>query len=368
MFSLSGSLFPAGLAVAETSISLDTARALGSTLRIETGGHGIHFNRSKNFKIANTGEWGDVVLRGQPGQEDPLSFDLDDNGGGYEVTVTLPGENWDYGLSFSQSFAADQQVKDQLPAVGAGHLTNMAFIDGKAHATGQTFGYFISASPIAGQTRPSTLKLDYRLNYYDISFFGTYHWLQKKRFRFDLLGGPSFSRFSQDFRVNSWGINAVTGGPTSSSVKEELKENLFGGYFGFQGNLKLCKKLFFSFKQLFGGFLNSGKLNASQDIVHGSGNAGGGVTFSNLNERITVRDSDCRFTSRFSSLVALDYTMTKRTTLSFFYRFDQWLRLSSVENPVVSADLRTVHNGCPVACCRSRSWRRENSVFQPRKP
>ncbi|MDD5672138.1 MAG: hypothetical protein PHN49_10910 [Candidatus Omnitrophica bacterium] len=344
MFLWMGGSF-AQLAVSqELPPSISQTPPAAAKIIVDVDGGGIHFDRSRNFKIANTGEWGDVVIRGLPGREEPLSFNRDDWGGGYEITATLPGKKFDYQLSFSQSFSANTQTKDNLPAVGAGQLTLVGFIDGQAHATDQSFGYFVSASPIALQTRASAAKFDYTLHYYDISFRGTYHLLEKNRFRFDLFAGPSFVRFFQDFRLNTWGTNAVNGGPTSSTTDEKLAENLFGGRLGFLGHLELCKKIFLSFEQVFGGFLNAGRLTASQEIVHGSGMMGGGFNFADLNERISMRDSDSKYTSHFSSQIELGYKMTRWATLSFFYQFDQWLWLSGIENPVVSADLKTVQN------------------------
>lgn len=320
----------------------------GERFYVEAKGQGIYFDRSRNFKIANTGEWGAIVLNGLSGRESPLSFNRDQWGGGYEILATLPGKRCDWELLFGQAFAKNHQSKNGLPGVGGGLITNMGFIDGRAHGTSQTFGYFLSTGTPAGVNAPATASLDYYFSYYQIAAHASYHMIKQGPFKMDLVGGPSYHHFFQKNLFRTRGMNSSIGRDTWSEINEKLYDHLWGGQLGVRGQTALYKKIFASFEQMFGMFYRHSSLRAKQNINHGEGNTGAPfpapVRFNDLTESITLHDSDSGFAPQFSSRIELGYEVTRSMSLTFFYQYDLWLHMSRVENPVVSADL-TSSNG-----------------------
>ncbi|MFH1800085.1 MAG: hypothetical protein ABH891_04465 [Candidatus Omnitrophota bacterium] len=316
---------------------------------VKAKGQGILFDRSRNFKIANTGEWGDIVLNGLSGREEALSFKHDQWGGGYEILATLPGKRCDWELLFGQSFAKDHQSKNGLPGVGGGLITHMGFIDGRAHGTSQTFGYFLSAGTPAGANAPATASLDYYFSYYQIAAHASYHMIDQGPFKMDFVGGPSYHHFFQKNLFRTRGMNSSIGRDTWSETNERLYDHLWGGQLGVRGRTALYKKIVASFEQMFGMFYRYSSLRAKQNINHGEGNTGAPfpapVRFNDLTEGITLHDSDSAFAPQFSSRIELGYEVTRSMSLTFFYQYDLWLHMSRVENPVVSADLTSLHNG-----------------------
>ena len=316
-----------------------------SAIEISAGGQGTSWNRSQNFKIGNTSQWGDAVLNGFPGQENSLSYNRDHGGGGYQIEAAVRGKTWDYETGLRQSFVQTHEAKTEVPGTGAGLLTEMAFIDGQAHGTSRTFGYFVSAATVAGQSRPGIAALDYRLMAFEIPFYAVRSLWNRGKFRSHFFAGPVYSLFSQKLRVNTSGTNAITGGSTSSETTEKLTESLFGARLGLRGIFSLPAGFFLRFEQTSGLFVSRGRLSAEQEITQGSGNAGGGVTFSNLNETITTRDTNISQVPHFSTSVETGRHFGERVTLIFFGQFEQWLNLSRIENPIVSATLRCLVNG-----------------------
>lgn len=327
------------------SAHLLAAESAGPAIEISAGGQGSYLNRSRGFKIGNTGQWGHMVLNASPGQENALPFDLDHWAGSYKIDATLHRNAWSYETGFRQTFAHAHDVKTGLPGTGAGLLTNIAFIDGQPHGTAQTFGYFLSAGPVAGQSRPGSVSLDYRSMNFEIPFYAVHPLWERGRFVSQFFAGPVYSRFSQRFLVHTSGTNSTTGGETSSKITEKMTENLFGARMGLRGNLRLPSNIFFNLEQSSGFFVSRGRLTAAQEITRGSGNSGGGATYGNLNETITTRDTEISPVAHFLTLVETGCHIGERMTLIFFAQFEEWFNLSRIENPIVSANLRSILNG-----------------------
>lgn len=308
-------------------------------------GKAVALDRSRNFQIANTGNWGNIVLRGVDGEEDPLNFRNEGWGGGYGVEALFPnseGIRWE--ATFEQSFLSKEETKSSLPGRGAGLLTAMAFIDGQPHGTPLTFGFFVSANPIAGQESPADATLKYDLIYHILSLDGVYRLLDTQQWGLDLFGGPAYASFLQDYQFVTMGTNSSTGGQATSKTDEGLSDHLFGGHLGVRGRAPLRKKFSLSFRQAFGFFARASRFEGAQDMLNVAGNAGGGVIFASLTERITVRKRDTGFVPRFASSISLNYDATRWMSVRLFYEFEAWLHLSRIQNGIITAHLRRLLN------------------------
>lgn len=311
-------------------------------LTIRAQGKALRFDRSRSFPIANIGSWGNIVLSSLDGKEEPLAFNRDGWGGGYEIAIEKALAPWNFELAWEQHFSEKKLIKSDLPGFGAGILTSMAFIDSSPHGTANAFGFFISANPVAGRNSPATTTLKYRLYYHDLAFYAGVPILKSERSELSTFAGPAYSAFSQNFRFETNGNNSVSGGTTVSATNEILSEHLFGARWGLRGKINPWKKLFFEIRQEFGVFVRHSRLEAVQSITNGGGNLGGGTTFGNLNERITVRQRDSGFASQIATQASMGYAFTEGLTVRLFYEYELWLELSRIQNPIVASNLRRV--------------------------
>lgn len=327
------------------SFSEEPEKPKALNFTIEGSGSGVYFDRSENFRIANTGNWGNTVLLGLGGNETPLVYDTDGWGGGYAVQAVASGEKpLSFEARYAQSFFAKRMSKS-VPGVGAGLLTTMAFLDGRAHGRPETFGFFVSSSPTPNVNAIGEATLKHHLDTESVSLLGRYHLLRNRRLLFDLFAGPAYTRLAQDYKFLTRGTNASNGRAATSLTQEELADHLMGGHLGVDGKIFLWKRFYLAFRQLFGFFVRYSRFFGEQKLENVSGNAGGGAIVTSLTDTIRVRDSQMGFSPEFQTEVSLGCQVTSWFSLSFFYQSDTWLNLARVENAVVRVDLRTLLTG-----------------------
>jgi len=309
-------------------------------------GFGKFFDRSNGFRIGSTGNWGNLVLTGGPGDEQAIAFDTDHWGGGYGLVLLLGNEDrFQIEASLEQAYLSTEENAVGLPGTGAGNVTNMAFIDGEPRGTSTNRGFFVSAHPTPGSKALGLIKVKQFLNTHSLSLRAVYKLLNKKTFSIDLFGGPAYSGYFQDFRVLTSGTNGTSGAHATSKTIEELNDHLVGGEFGLRGKWRVVKGLFVAFKQGFGFFARFSRLEAAQTVVNVSGNAGGGVLFTSLNDGITLREREIETVPQYESEVSLGYDVTDWLSFQFYYGFEALFNMSRVENPVITANQRHLLNG-----------------------
>ena len=307
-------------------------------IHVEARGTGIFFDRSSDFQIANTGDWAASIAAQQNGNESQLSYGMNKWGGGYGIDVLLPNKGLaGMQFSFDQCFMSGKQ-NDLVPGIGAGLLTSMAFIDGKAHGPSNTYGFYISAATLGGSNSPGEVNLKYTLNHYMISLAAVCNLWNQDSIAVDLFVGPSYAVFLQEYLFKTRGNEPTSATETTSSTKEQLNDYLFGGEIGFKGKMDIWKGFFLSLKQDFGLFARHSRFYGRQDIVNGGGMSPAGA-FTGLNALIRTRDFDTDFTSRFTSNAAFGYDLADWISIKIFYEFDMWLNLTRIDNIVVSSDL-----------------------------
>ncbi|MFH1407099.1 MAG: hypothetical protein ABIH01_03745, partial [Candidatus Omnitrophota bacterium] len=218
------------------------------------------------------------------------------------------------------------------------------FIDGNAHGTNQTYGFFVTADPTANINSPGTADLKYSLDYCSVSLCGIYPALNSERLELSLVSGPVYARFSQQYKVSTVGTNAAFGNATTSETEEKLIDHLFGGRMGLRAKIPCTKRLDLSLSQMVDLFFRSTYFKGEQEINNAAGVTAGPTVFTSYSDTIATRKYDSYFVPRFSTKASLAYNITEWMSVSFFYNFDTWLNLSRIENSVVTADLAAIRN------------------------
>lgn len=235
--------------------------------------------------------------------------------------------------------------KKTVPGVGAGELTSMAFIDGAPHGITQTYGFFTTANPAVGVDSPGSVDLKYKLNYYSISMNAVINAVNSKCLNLDIVSGPVYARFAQNFEVKTTGTDpAASGIPTTSKTDEELIDHLFGGRLGLRAKTPLSKKMNLSVSQICDLFLRTTYFDGTQEINNASGTTGT-VQFIGIREYINIKKRQTGIVPRFQTNVSLGYDITDWISASLFYNFESWLNLSRIENSIVTANLTALING-----------------------
>lgn len=311
---------------------------------VNLSGSAVYVDRSNKFKIANTGHWTNRFNR-IDGGEKPLEYDIDSWGGGYGIEAVLP-EDDGIGLEFLfDQFFLLKNDKKTVPGVAAGELAVMPFIDGTPHGRNQTYGFFIASGMGAGNSSPGSVDLKYKLNYYSISINSVIRAVNSKHLNLDIVSGPVYARFAQDFEIRTSGTEASGSGmPTTSDTDEKLIDHLFGGRLGARAIIPLSKKLSLSASQICDLFLRTTYFDGKQEINNASG-ATGLVNFTRLTKDIDIERYQAGITPRFQTRVSMNYEITSCISASIFYNFESWLNLSRVENSIVTANLTALING-----------------------
>lgn len=313
--------------------------------RVNLLGSAVYVDRGNKFKIANTGNQNNRFL-GIDGGEKPLEYDIDSWGGGYGIEAALPGDgDIDAEFLFDQFFLSKNNKKT-VPGVSNGELTSMPFIDGNAHGIRQTYGFFTTSGVGVGVSAPGSVDLKYKLNYYFISINAAIHAINSKCLSLDIVSGPVYARFAQDFEIKTSGTEASgTGRPTTSKTDEKLIDHLLGGRLGARAVIPLSKKLSLSASQICDLFLRTTYFDGTQEINNATGVVNGLIFFTRLTENINIKRRQAGVTPRFQTRVSLDYRITSWISASMFYNFESWLNLSRIENSIVTANLTALING-----------------------
>ena len=311
-------------------------------VRLRSEGSGVFFDRGHKFEIGQIGDWGQRRGRGD-GLERNLRFDHDVWGGRYGIDLDVhTTEKASLGVSFEQAFSRSEITSHGLPGVGAAETTSMGFIDGQAHGTAQTFGYFISAGLVAGTNSPADVTLEHETEYASFSIFSRYEMGKQDQLRFYVFGGPTYSHFLQEYLFATSGTNAFSGQQTLSETRETLYDYLFGGRFGVGTVIPVIWRVYLNLEEGIGLFFRHTQMRARQDITNAAGSTGLGAVFTALNEKITVRDRDEGFSPEFQSKVTLGIQPLKHVKAELFYAFDVWFNMSRIRNVLVAANFSSV--------------------------
>jgi hypothetical protein len=256
-----------------------------------------------------------------------VSYTIDSFGGGGEFTLGWRmDEKSAVEWHFQGTKAGNVKRKplSSFAAIFVPQVYNIPVIDG------QSLGFRQQALSWQGGSNFRS-KLEYDTWYIDTFAALSLLSLKTNDTKVNLVGGPAYAHFDQDFNFGMTAINAQNSLPGSTDLEENISDNLVGLKVGFRLSHKITKKFLVTSSIFGGGYYRWSKLDADQTLTNMN------IPFADASTSLTasVDDRDNKLVPRFEGNLDISYMLSGQWGLGLSGGVGVWANMSKVENPEV---------------------------------
>lgn len=291
---------------------------------VKARGKRTHVDRREDFALGNYVDFAAAVSSAF----DPISFSLDDWGWGYGVGLgTKEFAPFTFEANFEQSFISFEENRTIPNSISGGSFTMpvMPFIDENHGTLGN--GFALNLDPALS---PGSYTFEYDMNSYSANILSVYDLHYDNGFTMTFVGGPSWMRFSQRYKVDTSGRPIFIPGSTTSTTEERLIDDLWGVRLGVEGRKKFGDRFSIALSGMGDFFYRYSKFKGTQD--YNNALTSDGLQSASLEKKLT----DTGFTPHLTSEIDFSYRIFPTVTLSLFYQFDYWWNLTHINNPTIN--------------------------------